>query len=140
MITVKEAKSGKHLGIAQSIRRRVFIEGLGRSESMEWEFEKEAHAYLAFIDQVPAGTARWLETKEGIEFQRFAVLPAYQGLGIGTALLRQLITDVRFFNKKIYLHSLYSTLGFYSRNSFAAEGEPYIYPEDQVKYIKMRLL
>lgn len=137
MIKVKPAFSPELRNISQSIRKEVFIREQGRTEQMEWEHETDSYPFLAYVQQVPVGTARWRYAEEGIELQRFAVLKDYRGGGIGTALLQQLLLHTAPLNPIIFLHTFLHTADFYKRQGFIFEGAPYVYPDDGITYVKM---
>nr|GFD49624.1 hypothetical protein [Tanacetum cinerariifolium] len=51
--------------------------------------------YLARVDGQPAGAARWRPTANGVKLERFAVLDEFRNQGVGEALVKQVLADVR---------------------------------------------
>ena len=64
----------KDIKEAFSIRGKVFVEGMNIPVEIELDkYDKVAHQIIAYADEIPAGTARWRKTKEGMKLERFAV-------------------------------------------------------------------
>jgi len=122
---------------AFSIRRKVFVEEQNVSEEEEYdEFEISSRHYLVLVDGHAAGTARWRETPNGYKLERFAVLPAYRNMGVGTALLKALLHDVPK-NRTVYLHAQVPAMQLYERQGFKAVGE--LFYECNIPHFKMVL-
>ena len=69
---------------------------------------------------------------------RMAVLTEYRNQGIGSALLRFILQDIK--NKKpikIYLHAQVSAINFYKKQGFIEHGE--IFYEADIPHRKMLL-
>ena len=117
----------------QSLRRRFFVPKRGFSENeisffMNIDFEHHV-ALVAEIDedgqQVVAGGGRYVTVRPGQAELAFVVVDAYQGKGIGSALLRHVIELARDAGLKelaadvlpdnTAMLSLFSRLGFRSR-------------------------
>jgi predicted GNAT family N-acyltransferase len=105
------------------IRREVFVEEQGVSESEEYDqFESSSVHYLALYSGKPAGCARWRVTPEGkVKLERFAVLLPYRNKGIASALMRNILNDIPKSNT-VYLHSQDTALEFYRRFNFSESG------------------
>jgi predicted GNAT family N-acyltransferase len=111
---------------AIQIRTTVFVEGLNIDPELENdEFDAIAQHYLVVENDLPVATARWRETMKGIKLERFAVPGKYRGKGLGTLLLKEVLTDVKKLNKLIYLHSQHTAVNLYLRNGFKIIGEPF---------------
>lgn len=120
------------------IRKEVFVVEQAVPEDEEWdEFEHIATHYIARLNNVAVGTARWRRTLTGdYKLERFAVLISYRGLGVGEAILKAVLADVpKEENSKIYLHAQLSAKGFYAKNGFVAEGEEF--DEAGIRHVKM---
>ncbi len=120
------------------IRQKVFVEEQNVSRDEEYDtHEDESMHYMLLVEKQPAGTARWRFTNEGIKLERFAVLPAYRGKGIGTVLLNKVLEDVKLHDKKIYLNAQVKAMNFYKRAGFYAVGD--IFYEANIPHYKMIL-
>jgi predicted GNAT family N-acyltransferase len=109
---------------AFEIRRKVFVEEQNVPAEEEFDdYEKTSTHYLAMMDQIPAGTARWRYTENGIKLERFAVLKEYRNQKVGSAILKTVLTDVIPLNQTIYLHAQVQALAFYKRHGFEQVGE-----------------
>lgn len=138
MITIINVSEDSEFDILFRIRKQVFVIEQFVPEEEEWdEFEHISKHYLAYLDDVPVGTARWRRTLSGdYKLERFAVLMSYRGNRVGEALLQAVLNDVpRNPNSKIYLHSQLSAKGFYAKNGFVPEGEEF--DEAGIRHIKM---
>lgn len=122
---------------ALEIRQQVFIEELSVDPTLEIENEEFCRFYLIFIDDKPAGTARWRETEKGIKLERFALLPEFRNQGTGTILLKRILDDVTPFYKKIYLHSQLNAVSYYQRQGFVKSGD--IFTEAFIQHYLMIL-
>lgn len=121
---------------AFSIRRIVFVEEQKVSREEEYDsFENVATHYLAMIENVPSGTARWRVTDKGVKLERFAVLSNFRNRGVGAALVNAVLKDVLPLKMKIYLHSQVSAMNLYAKAGFVAEGE--LFYEANIPHYKM---
>ena len=112
-IVVKEIYLDKDIKEAFSIRGKVFVEGMNIPVEIELDkYDKVAHQIIAYADEIPAGTARWRKTKEGLKLERFAVLPEY--------ILKTLKNE-----KNIYLNSQHTAIGFYEKLGFYKKGKSF---------------
>jgi len=109
------------------IRQKVFVEEQKVDPKLEYdEFEKESQFYMLFVDEQPAGTARWRHTEKGIKLERFAVLKEYRNKGYGSELLKDVMKDIVPLKKTIYLHSQLKAVNYYQRIGFKAEGPQFL--------------
>ncbi|MBP7166046.1 MAG: GNAT family N-acetyltransferase [Bacteroidia bacterium] len=124
--------------IVFNIRQRVFVEEQQVSREEEYdEHEDESMHYMLLVEKQPAGTARWRFTEAGIKLERFAVLPEFRNQGGGAALVQAVLSDVRPFDRKIYLHAQVKAMPVYQRAGFVAEGE--LFYEANIPHYKMVL-
>jgi predicted GNAT family N-acyltransferase len=136
MIKVRPIDSGVDMGAAFAIRHKVFVEEQKVDPALEYdEFEGTSNHYLATIEELPIGTARWRETDKGIKLERFAVLEEYRDKGAGTALLKQVLNDIRQENKPVYLHAQVQVVGFYEKFGFKPVGDEFV--EADIRHYKM---
>lgn len=122
--------------ISNEIRTKVFIEEQKVDPEIEYEYEDEGNYYLLFYDEMPIATARWRRTDKGIKLERFALLKEYRNKGLGTKLLKEVLTDVRKFNRPIYLHSQVIAKNYYKRAGFVEEGEHFF--EADIEHVLMK--
>jgi predicted GNAT family N-acyltransferase len=135
MIKVIPVLTPDELAEAHRIRQEVFVKEQQCPENIEWEFEEESRHFLATVDNVPAGTARWRETANGIKLERFAVLKMFRGTGVGEALLRTVLADLPVDDRVVYLHAQLTAEGFYLKNRFKPAGGHFW--EADIEHIKM---
>ena len=127
-----------HMDLANEIRRKVFVVEQQVSREEEYDsFEESSVHYVVFVDEMPVGTARWRITKDGIKLERFAVLKEFRNSGAGTAVLKQVLNDVKPLGKKIYLNAQITAVNFYLKEGFITEGDEFI--EANIRHYKMTL-
>jgi GNAT superfamily N-acetyltransferase len=85
--------------------------------------ERGVHMYAAFVGDTVAGYVQLEKKKDGIYmFRRFAVLPEYQSIGLGKALIAHCRKRASAIGvRKIELLMMYENtelLAFYERNGF----------------------
>jgi predicted GNAT family N-acyltransferase len=124
MIIVQLIENDTQLRTAFAIRQKVFVEEQQVDPQLEYdEFEKDSRHFLATVDHLPAGTARWRKTEDGIKLERFAVFPEFRNQGVGSALLIHVLKDVgRPEGKLIYLHAQNQVIPFYEKHGFEISG------------------
>jgi predicted GNAT family N-acyltransferase len=127
MTTVLPITNPADLEAAFLIRRRVFVDEQNVPAEEEYdEFETTSLHFLARVDGVPAGTARWRRTSNGIKMERFAVLNEYRGQGVGKALVQAVLDSV--FSQlpepveSIYMHAQISAMPLYAGFGFVPTG------------------
>lgn len=111
---------------AFDIRNKVFVQEQNVDPSLEYENEEKCTHYLIIIDNKPVGTGRWRYTQKGIKLERFATLPKYRNRGLGTELLKRILSDVIPLSDKIYLHSQLKAVPYYERQGFRKKGDIFI--------------
>ena len=107
---------------AFEIRRHVFVVEQDCPPELEYENEEICQHYLAYFNGIPAATARWRTTNNGIKLERFAVLKEYRRKGIALALVNRLLDNVKPFNKSIYLHAQIDAMPLYAKAGFKPTG------------------
>ena len=110
----------------RSVRRAVFIDEQSIPEDMEWDEFDEAsdHAIAEDSAGTAVGCARLLPDGH---IGRLAVLSAWRGRGVGSALLMQLVELARARgHARAILNSQAHAMPFYARHGFVAEGDEYL--------------
>lgn len=122
--------------LALSVRTKVFVNEQKVDKRLEFDGkDPEATHYLAYYKEKVVGTARWRQTDKGIKLERFAVLPEFRSKNIGQEILKVVLNDVKKINKKIYLNSQISAVGFYLKNGFSIQGKSFF--EAGIEHVKM---
>ncbi len=113
MLTVKYIETEKEYLAALTIRKEVFIkeQHVSRDEEID-EYEDSATHIIALKDGQALGTARWRFTDEGVKLERFAVMKSYRESGLGSALLRFALDELRE-ESNIYLNAQKQVISFY---------------------------
>ena len=124
-IKVKFASSNKELEICMRIRKSVFIEEQKIPKKVELDDSTiKAIYFIAYMNDIPVGTARYQKTQFGVKLERFAVLKSYRNSGVGKALVSFIIKSIENKNN-IYLHAQVHVINFYSRFGFQIIGEKF---------------
>jgi len=140
VINVIKIDTEKDLDQAKKIRYDVFVveQHVPMEEELD-QFENESTHFIAFINEIPCGAARWRFTKSGIKLERFAVLKDFRRLGVGSELVTAVLTDIQnnpgSHGKKIYLHSQLKAVPLYSKFGFRQIGE--LFQECDIDHYKM---
>lgn len=116
-IKVDQVTDEKLIEIAFAIRRQVFVEEQNVSQERESMDDNEAVHYLATVNGLPAGAARYRKTEKGAKIERIAVLNTYRGKRIGEAILLKILDDLKDENK-IFLYAQVNASRFYIKNGF----------------------
>ncbi|WKV12167.1 GNAT family N-acetyltransferase [Marivirga harenae] len=131
MITVKVVEDKEELKQIFSIREEVFVkeQKVAREEEYD-EFEEISTHFIATDeDGKPCGTARWRFTENGMKLERFAVLKSHRGRGVGQALVKAVIDNIKespdSIGKKMYMHAQLPAVSLYSRFGFEKVGEQF---------------
>ncbi|MBI0399097.1 GNAT family N-acetyltransferase [Cyclobacterium marinum] len=128
---VKKITEESLLEKAFYIREQVFVKEQNVAPEEEYDsFENLATHFLVMDGELGVGTARWRFTKSGIKLERFAVLKAFRGLGVGGMLVKAVLEDVlknpSSKDKTIYLHGQVTALGLYEKHGFEKVGERFM--------------
>ncbi len=135
-IAVHRVRDASELEQVFAIRREVFVEEQAVPEEEEYdEHEAESHHYLARVNGLPAGTARWRFTEHGIKLERFAVVQNFRKAGVGSAVLRQVLADLPGEATFIYLHAQVPAMNLYAKQGFEPVGE--LFYECDIPHYKM---
>jgi predicted GNAT family N-acyltransferase len=136
-IRVKKVSSNIDLEKVFAIRRQVFVVEQNCPPELEWEFEDESTHFLATVDDIPAGAARWRKTDKGYKLERFAVLAEFRGLGVGMELVKAVLVDLPADATYVYLHAQIQAIGLYQKLGFEIAGPEF--EEAGIRHYKMVL-
>ena len=128
MITINKINSQDDFSSSRKIRYQVFvIEQKVPPEDEIDEYEDLSCHFLAKLNDLPCGTARYRITGDGVKLERFAVLNEHRGKGIGSALVEAVLADIKknpaASGKTIYLHSQVDAIFLYTKYGFQKTGE-----------------
>jgi len=118
-----------------AIRKVVFVDEQNCPPELEWEHEDESIHFLASHNGQPCGACRWRKTDAGYKLERFAVLKAFRGMGVGRALIAEALSDLPESAHYIYLNSQLDAMSLYAKFGFIAEGEQF--EEAGIQHFKM---
>lgn len=120
----------------EQIRKKVFVEEQGVSESDEWDDkDDQAWHFLAYSqDSKAVACARLLP--EG-KLTRMAVLTDFRGLGIGKKLLHTIeVFAASRQIKTLHLDAQIQALNFYQRLGYKAEGDVFL--DAGIEHLRMQ--
>lgn len=121
----------------RAVRETVFVHEQGVPLALEWDEHDTSAQHLLARDNAgnPIGTARLLADGH---IGRMAVLAAWRGQGVGTALLRAALAEAeRLRLPEVVLNAQCNALGFYERLGFVAEGP--VFDDAGIPHRHMRL-
>ena len=119
----------RDVATCRALRRTVFIEEQGVSEADEVdELDGSAIHLLAFVNEVPVGTARLLLKGDTGKIGRVCVLPGARGTGLGAALMRAALAEFRGMPgvSRVTLGAQSHATGFYAALGFRVVGEEFM--------------
>jgi predicted GNAT family N-acyltransferase len=127
-LEVTKITSREDLFLAHKIRHEVFVVGQNVPAEEEIDqYENDCTHFLARINNIPCGAARWRETANGVKLERFAVLESYRSQGVGSALVAAVLRDIEAkpetASRRKYLHAQISAMPLYQKFGFRKEGE-----------------
>lgn len=117
------------IAACRALRRIVFIEEQGVPEADEIDdLDGEAIHLLAEVEGRPVGSARLLVRGETGKIGRVCVLAEQRGTGLGAALIRAAVAELRRIPgvRQARLGAQTHALGFYEKLGFTALGPEYI--------------
>jgi predicted GNAT family N-acyltransferase len=135
--------NAEDLDLAHRIRFEVFVEEQHVPATDELDaYEAECRHFLARDEAgVPCGTARWRRTPLGIKLERFAVIRSHRGRGVGSALMRTVMSDIAAQpgteGRLLYLHAQLDAMPLYSKFGFVPTGP--MFEECAIRHYKMIL-
>jgi predicted GNAT family N-acyltransferase len=135
MIVVHKITKEEDLQQAFAIRDIVFVQEQHCPARLEHEHDDTSVHFLATADGVPAGAARWRQTELGYKLERFAVLKAFRGKGIATAMIQAVLADLPEHASYIYLNAQTDAVPVYEKNGFVKTGPQF--EEAGIQHFKM---
>ncbi len=135
MLLVRKITSEEDLQKAFAIRDIVFVQEQHCPADLEHEHDDIATHFLATVDGIPAGAARWRQTELGYKLERFAVLNAFRGKGIATALIQAVLADLPEDVGYVYLNAQVDAVPVYEKNGFRITGPEF--EEAGIRHFKM---
>lgn len=138
-VEVREAEAGE-LESCFAVRRRVFVEGQGVSESLEIDgLDAECDQFVASASGEIVGTARLRIVAGKAKAERVAVLDSHQGSGLGRLLMEAVEAraqeqghSLMVLNAQVRVRPFYEGLGY------TAIGE--VFREAGIDHIAMQKL
>lgn len=122
-----------------AVRRSVFIEEQNVPEALEWdEMDERSYHVLAFDSHgAPIGTGRLL--LDG-HIGRMAVLKAWRGRGVGSAILRTLLDLAqKEGHETVKLNAQIHALAFYKKHGFKVFGSEFMEAGIPHRAMKIRI-
>jgi predicted GNAT family N-acyltransferase len=121
--------------LAMPVRTAVFVAEQGVPWELEHdEFDAVSRHALAWCGGDVVGTGRLLPDGH---VGRMAVLAGHRGRGIGSAILRALLTEAHALGMhRIELHAQLAAVDFYRRHGFQAQDERFL--EAGIVHVLMR--
>ena len=118
----------RDIATCRHLRRVVFIEEQGVPEEDEIDDKDDTALHLLATDGgTPVGSARLLLIGDTGKIGRVCVLKSHRGTGLGAALIRAALTELRAQGMTFAkLGSQSHAIGFYERLGFIATGPEYM--------------
>ena len=136
-IKVEKIEDPKLESMAFAIRRQVFVEEQNVSQERESMDDAEAIHYLATVNGLPAGAARYRIMEKGAKIERIAVLNSYRGKKVGEAILKKIVEDLSN-EEKIYLYAQVNASPFYIKNGFKQTNNYFL--DAGIEHVEMDLV
>jgi predicted GNAT family N-acyltransferase len=136
--TIRQADWGTDRDALRSVRLAVFVQEQGVPEELEWDSADADAVHLLGLsaEGAPIATARLLPTGQ---IGRMAVLPQWRGRGVGTALLREVLSLATAPERPLpFLNAQVSALSFYERQGLVGFGE--VFEEAGIPHRRMVLV
>lgn len=137
--SIQQATFSNTPGI-KTVRETVFIQEQHVPAELEWDGLDEAALHVIAQDLCGEviGTARLLANGH---IGRMAVLPEWRRQGVGSAMLKALLTIARQKQHltKVFLHAQTTAIDFYKQHGFSVEGEEFTDAGIPHRYMKRNL-
>src|SRR5258708_5884248 len=127
-ISIRVAQTGKERDACYLVRMAVFVE---EQKVPPWEemddLDEDATHFLADVDGGVAATARLVEMgPDSGKIGRVAVLERYRGQGVGSDLMRRVMTEGFERFGSLALDAQLAVIPFYEKLGFVAEGPVFL--------------
>jgi predicted GNAT family N-acyltransferase len=134
IFTVRRAAWHADLDRLRAVREAVFVREQNVPQELEWdEIDPQCDHVLAEARGEAIGTGRLLPDGH---IGRMAVLPAWRGKGVGSAILDELLAMASERGiQRIVLHAQTQARAFYERHGFRTEGEEFL--EAGIAHVRM---
>ena len=127
----------------RAVRQRVFVEEQACPPDEEWDAYdapeargETVHHLLGTLDGATAAVARWRPVAGGAKLERFAVLPAVRGRGLGRQMIAAAIAAAREAgHRRLVLHAQVHLADLYRSFGFETVGPPF--DEAAIEHVKM---
>lgn len=140
-LTIAWATLPRDLPKIHKIRYLVFQIEQGVDPALEFDGnDDQAKHLLVYLDQAAIATARIRPTApQTVKLERFAVLPAARGLGVGRDLMRFILECLPQQQiTLLWLNAQVPVRGFYEKFEFEPEGD--VFEEAGIPHIRMKKL
>jgi len=134
----KLVENNKELEEALDIRKRVFVEEQGISETLEIDGNDSSALHMIVKNgDIAVGTARVrFLSKQQAKMERMAILKSSRGSGIGKGIIAFLEEELKKRGiEQIVLHSQYYVIDFYKKCGYKETGLPFL--DADIKHITM---
>ena len=101
------------------------------------EHDAACEHLIALANGRAVGAARYRSTERGVKLERVAVIAQLRGCGVGSALVRHAIAQLRA-GSELYIHAQESALGFWERMGFVAEGPEFREADIAHRFMRLR--
>ena len=143
LVSIVTIAGNGDLSACFEIRRQVFIQGQQVPEELEIDgLDSQATHYLLQIESSPIGTARVRFPKNGqAKIERVAILPNYQGRGLGRTLMDFILRDLRLHNtlSTVVLGAQLQVIPFYEKLGFVAYGNVFLEANIEHRWMMLTL-
>jgi predicted GNAT family N-acyltransferase len=131
MISFRVAASRQDHGCCIVVRTLVFEVEQQVDIHLEVDEHEDVCRHILGVDgRIPVAAARWRIYKPGVaKIERVAVLRAWRGRNLGTALMYAVISDIRSADpdlKTLRLEAQDTAIPFYEKMGFAVVGDGFL--------------
>lgn len=109
------------------IRTKVFVDESRVDQEDEYDgFDHLSHHFLALFDGTPAGAARWriIQGSGRVRLERIAVLKEFRRKGVGTALVKKMLTFIPE-DQEVFVRAQSTNLDFFENLGFKVQGDEF---------------